>query len=396
MSLKKVLIAGPISDFGGREIEVKNIANALADDFDVDLLSTIPMTKDSVVLKASRFNKWSTIDKKIYSSNFFIRLTSITCKLFYGRKEPAYRLIGNKINHRFFVFNQKYLETLKAEITKYEAVIFCCELTTKWLEEVIEICKAYNKTLIVRTTGTIKSIPNTIKSLLVDIDSIIIHSTNNLNKLLEISKNGANTILIDQTTLIEEDLINIEISENNKQLTYGYLGRFSKEKGIIELLRSFEKLDKKLVLAGSGPLLHKVTEFSENNDNIKYLGELQSKALIDFFVNIDVLVIPSFEEAGPLVGIEAMAAGKLILSTRVGAMMDRLKRTKNQFWFDINKDESLMDVISEIECFSSETRIEARRELRKIYKVEYSKNVISNKYLNLIKNTIKNKKHQVS
>tara|TARA_R110002096_G_scaffold256795_2_gene450110 strand:+ start:1015 stop:2181 length:1167 start_codon:yes stop_codon:yes gene_type:complete len=388
MSLKKkILILGPISDFGGREIEVKNIMDTLIKDFQVDLLSTIPMTKNSVALLDNDIHRWSTIDKKIFNSNAFIKFTSIASKLIYGRKEPAYRFIGNKLNSKYFSFDDKYFDTLKGEIANYDTIIFCCELTTKWLEEVLVLCQELNKSIIIRTTGTISVIPKPIVRLLKNVDVILVHSNSNYQKLVGISQK--NLKIIDQTTLLEADLINIKINETPKGLTYGYLGRFSKEKGIIELLKTFEKLDKKLIVAGIGPLENEVIKLTENNVHIDCLGELSGEQIIDFFNSIDVLIIPSFQEAGPLVGIEAMAAGKVIVSTKVGAMMDRLDKTDNQFWFNIEVEASLVQTISEIENLKTETLADIRHELRTVYKNKYSKKMISKNYLDVVRNATK-------
>ena len=220
-----------------------------------------------------------------------------------------------------------------------------------------------------------------------NVDVILVHSNSNYQKLVGISQK--NLKIIDQTTLLEADLINIKINETPKGLTYGYLGRFSKEKGIIELLKTFEKLDKKLIVAGIGPLENEVIKLTENNVHIDCLGELSGEQIIDFFNSIDVLIIPSFQEAGPLVGIEAMAAGKVIVSTKVGAMMDRLDKTDNQFWFNIEVEASLVQTISEIENLKTETLADIRHELRTVYKNKYSKKMISKNYLDVVRNATK-------
>ena len=51
MLKNKILLIGPIGDFGGREVEVNIIARALENDFNVSILSTGYMTADSFALK---------------------------------------------------------------------------------------------------------------------------------------------------------------------------------------------------------------------------------------------------------------------------------------------------------------------------------------------------------
>lgn len=50
MSKKKILILGPISDFGGREVEANIIARSFLQDFQVHLLSTIFISKNSFAI----------------------------------------------------------------------------------------------------------------------------------------------------------------------------------------------------------------------------------------------------------------------------------------------------------------------------------------------------------
>jgi len=180
--------------------------------------------------------------------------------------------------------------------------------------------------------------------------------------------------------LLEKSLITIGINET-KELKFGFIGRFSNEKGILELLDIFKAINERLIVAGGGPLQNQVESICVENNNLDYLGEIKANEIDVFFEKIDVLIIPSYEEAGPLVGIEAMAAGKLIISTRVGAMMERLKDTQNNFWFDINNENSLLEIIESINQKSPETIKRIREINREKYLKNYSFNNIKKQYL---------------
>lgn len=126
---------------------------------------------------------------------------------------------------------------------------------------------------------------------------------------------------------------------------------------------------------------------------MQYTGEISTDQLSDFFNKIDGLIIPSFEEAGPLVGIEAMAAGKIILSTKVGAMMERLDQTPNQFWFDINNQDSLLKEVSIIENKSQDQILNIREQVRNRYIDYYSEKKIANNYVSLFDEAFQNLKN---
>ena len=145
---------------------------------------------------------------------------------------------------------------------------------------------------------------------------------------------------------------------------------------------------KKLVIAGTGPQQQEVLHFCAKNEKFQYQGALESTDVHLFYDSIDVLIIPSYEEAGPLVGIEAMAAGKLIISTKVGAMPDRLETLGNQFWFDIEHPKSLLDNMQEIELLDRDVLLEFKKELRNRYLEYYRYDKISSLYAGVISNIL--------
>ena len=377
---KNVLILGPISDFGGREVETKIIASALVSSCNVSVLSTIKMTINSVALLDHSNFQWNTIDK-IISENILVSFVNQVCKKKYSINEPSYCLTKNKINKIYINFHQRYLQILEKQVQKNDCIIFMGEVDSKWLADLTFFCKKHDKKIILRTTGTVSNIP-TENDYLKNIDTILIHSHSNSIKLKENLIH--NLTLIDQTTLNEEKLLKLPINSDVNNLVFGYLGRFSKEKGILELLSTFSKIKNKLIIAGNGDLKNEVDSIVSTTNTILNLGEFKADEIHLFFDKIDVLILPSLEEAGPLVGIEAMAAGKLILSTKVGAMMERLTATKNQFWFDSGDENSLLNLIHKLSLLHSEELNLIREGNRKVYLEKYSINSISSNYIQLL------------
>jgi glycosyltransferase involved in cell wall biosynthesis len=374
---KKILVIGSIADFGGREVEVKNIMDALSEGFDVRLFSTVPMTKKSMAIKDNLI-QWTSIHNELYNSNIFLKGFSLLNKKWNNSDQPTYLLVSNKISSFFFNFNKRNIRILKRQIDSVQAILFCGVLTNGFLTDSIDYCLASKKPFILRTTGTIKDIPLNLKYLLPKIESILVHSYSNTS--IFSTSNFKNIKIVDQTTLQETELLKIPI-EIEQELVFGYLGRFSKEKGIIELLEIFKKNNLKIIVAGSGNLELDVLDLI--NDKNDFIGEVSPDDLEFFFNKIDVLIIPSHEEAGPLVGIEAMAAGKIIFSTEVGAMKERLSGTENNFWFDINKEQSFLQLLQRLKNIEPEEIKVIRETNRKIYLENYSIEKISNKYLNM-------------
>lgn len=377
---KSVLIVGPITDFGGREIEVKLIAASLISNYNVSLMSTVSMTSNSSSLIDDRRFEWTTVDK-IISKKIFVLFVNLLCKYRFSRKEPAYCLTKNKVNSFFINFEKLYKKILEKEVVKHNFICYVGEVTSKWLDELVFFANKHDKPIILRTTGAIDEIPNNSNCFLKKIDKILVHSKSNYDVLTANSLN--NLKIIDQTTLNEKELLKIDINLKTSELVYGYLGRFSPEKGILELLDVFSSLESELIIAGKGPLQNEVDRIINSNSNILNLGELEAKEIHSFFNQIDVLIIPSLIESGPLVGIEAMASGKLIIATKVGALSDRFKDTQNQFWFKVNEINTLRDVINSIENLSQEEINKIKMELRKTYLENYSFEKLEKEYINL-------------
>lgn len=383
---KRILIVGSISDFGGREVEVNNLILTLSDEFDVKLFSTVQMTQKSMALLGTNC-KWSSIYKELYKSNILLKGIATISKCWNKSELPSFLLVSNKISSKFLNFHEKNLKILKKQIAAVDLVIYCGVFTNGYLKEIISYSLELNKPIVLRTTGEIIDIPipDAVKKLLFKV-VILVHSSSNTDVLIK--ENLNNFRILDQTTSAENNLLKLKISES-KELVYGYIGRFSPEKGIVELLDMFKGLEKKLLVAGNGPLLDQVLTSCKNNLFTEYVGEISSNKIVDFFNAIDVLIIPSFEESGPLVGIEAMAAGKIIISTKVGAMNDRLDSVSNQFWFDINDKNSLVSTLSKLESLDANSIVTIRKEIRERFKDKYSKDKISEQYLDVIKNCLK-------
>jgi len=122
------------------------------------------------------------------------------------------------------------------------------------------------------------------------------------------------------------------------------VARFAPEKNLELLIKAFKssKLSEKweLRIVGGGPLKNKLQEMSEGA-NINLTDWLSYEQLPDLYSSASCFILPSIFEPWGLVVNEAMAAGlPVILSDRVGAYPDLLKKNENGWLFDAeNKDE---------------------------------------------------------
>ena len=100
-----------------------------------------------------------------------------------------------------------------------------------------------------------------------------------------------------------------------------FLGRLEKVKGISQLLEAFSMLAEKhpearLTIAGDGAMRDEVEAFIKNRDqNIEFLGWVGSRDVPGLLSEHDVFMLPSWEKGQPVALLEAMAAGKVIITS---------------------------------------------------------------------------------
>ncbi len=165
---------------------------------------------------------------------------------------------------------------------------------------------------------TIVSISNEAKECLIKSNRI------NPNKI-KVIHNGINVKAFDVRLTPEENKkLKTEIGIADDRFVIGTVGRLAKEKDHGTLLKAFRKLIQKkvnasLVIVGDGLLKDKLIEMAEEfeiKDHVKFLGyRSDTVKLLQIF---DVFVLSSYSEGMSLALLEAMAAGKPVVATKVG------------------------------------------------------------------------------
>lgn len=385
MKKKRIIIAGPIGDFGGRDIEVNIIASVLEAKYEVMVLSTIYMNDSSFALRNLQHTTWNSIPKILSEENKLIKNLSRISKFFNKGNIESYGYVINSFSKKMLDLDRLYLERIQKEILQSNLVILCVQLTTKFLPEIIAFCNQKKIPCLVRTTGTIRHIEEKDFDFLKKANLFIHHSeanAENLNNQIKLPYK-----VIDQCALTEKELLFLK-TDKKEPLRFGYLGRLSEEKGILPVAEFFAKTDLTFVIAGDGSQKEQLLKIIKDKSNCRFIGLLKNENIGVFFNQIDVLIIPSYEESGPLVGLEAMAAGKIIISTKVGAMEERLDGL-NSFWFQIEKLSTLELTISQVKFLSEYEKTRISNSLRKRYVNNYSLEAISEKYLLIINQYIK-------
>ncbi len=111
--------------------------------------------------------------------------------------------------------------------------------------------------------------------------------------------------------------------ENGNLITIGYMGRFTHQKGIHRIIDAMKKImneykEVKVLFAGqktdiiyAGNIINEL----ERCNGFKYSGFMKSS--MNFYSQVDIVLIPSLWETGSIVTLEAMAAGKAVVASDI-------------------------------------------------------------------------------
>lgn len=153
---RKVLIIGPIGDFGGRELEAGFIAKSLKDEFEVRICSTGDLTAKSQVFDFVKKEQVNTIKELAFKNNLILKITSFLSFVKHGGKFPLFSFVNNTINKKYFNSEEKIKHQIESIISKHDLIIICAQLSSNYIQEIINYSYSGKKPVLFRTTGVIK------------------------------------------------------------------------------------------------------------------------------------------------------------------------------------------------------------------------------------------------
>jgi glycosyltransferase involved in cell wall biosynthesis len=136
-----------------------------------------------------------------------------------------------------------------------------------------------------------------------------------------------------------------------RALVVGYVGRFVAIKDLPTLVRAFarvagERPDAVLLLAGDGPSRPEVEALVAAlalQRQVRLAGWVE--ALAPLYTTIDICALSSLNEGTPVALIEAMAAGKAVVATRVGGVADVVEHERTGLLVPPGNPEALANEI---------------------------------------------------
>ena len=134
----------------------------------------------------------------------------------------------------------------------------------------------------------------------------------------------------------------------------GWIGRMTAIKRVPDILAAFKVLrergiDATLCLVGDGPDRDAIEQLASD------LGIVRDVLLVGYqrdvapyYAFFDALLLPSANEGTPVVAIEALAAGRPVVATRVGGVPDVVDDNESGFLVEVGDIEALADRLEQL------------------------------------------------
>ena len=191
-----------------------------------------------------------------------------------------------------------------------------------------------------------------------------------------------------QTCEPERRSIRAQLGVQEGDLVIGNIARLSVEKDQAMLLRAFKRLTAlsaprslKLLIAGDGPEAGNLRSLAHElglHEHCLFLGFRED--IPQILDSLDIYVQSSKREGLPIVLLEAMAAGKAIVSTKAGGIPGVIEDGKQGCLVEIGDVEQLAHVLDRV-VKSADERRELGRQARHLVEAKFSAGTMAEKYL---------------
>jgi len=234
------------------------------------------------------------------------------------------------------------------------------------------LAKLLGKKIIVATTGSFSEsikvlyrqdpfmifyrIMKAIEYLNYELATIITVGSDKMIDELKINKYKNKTHSKKVTSSIDSSNFSIKRKFSQRDNIFGYVGRLSKEKGVIELCKAIpliisKRNDVKFIIVGDGPLMGDAKRIIQENgclDKVVFTGWIPNKLVPNYFNLMKFHILPSFTEALGGSNIEAISCGAISIVNNVGGLPDIVVDNETGFVLESNSPEIIAEKINTI------------------------------------------------
>lgn len=180
---------------------------------------------------------------------------------------------------------------------------------------------------------------------------------------------------------------------NTKDLKFIFVGRLIKEKGILELLNTFEKILYKfknvsLDIVGeidknnSSKIEDTIFNYFNNIKNINFVGKEEN--INKIYMKYDCLILPSYREGCSRAILEASATGMPVIASNVPGCNNIIKDGFNGYLFTSKNEDSLYKSIEKFIKLDTKTFSKMSWNARKQIEENFDEKFVFEQYINVI------------
>lgn len=162
---------------------------------------------------------------------------------------------------------------------------------------------------------------------------------------------------LDNCIVIENGIDTVKFAEaatdvRNLSQAFLFLGRLGERKGIYDLIEAVallrdrgEKVHCYLAGAGECEKVNRVISEKHLEMYMTVVGWVDDRGRIEQLKQVSTLILPSYHEGLPMAILEGMAAGKAIISTKVGAIPEVVENGVNGYLIEPGDIEALAEAM---------------------------------------------------
>jgi glycosyltransferase involved in cell wall biosynthesis len=153
-----------------------------------------------------------------------------------------------------------------------------------------------------------------------------------------------------------------------------FVGRLSKEKGVLTLLKAVKGLDIELKIVGDGPMREEYEKYARNKriTNVTFEGYKTGEELKTLYKNSAFVVLPSeWYENAPMTILETFACGKPIIGSDIGGIPEMIINEETGLLFETGEHNELKEKIKHL-LINPSLIVQMGKEARKRAEEEYN------------------------
>jgi glycosyltransferase involved in cell wall biosynthesis len=136
----------------------------------------------------------------------------------------------------------------------------------------------------------------------------------------------------------------------------GYVGRLSREKGVLELVEAIPLVIRRIrgarfLIVGDGPMAAELKNSLEKSgclEKVTFTGWASPDEVADYLNQMKFFILPSYTEAGSRTCLEAMACGAIVLGSAVGGLLSMVADGQTGFLLRDNRPHSIAERLAEV------------------------------------------------